>query len=73
MPKILIGINSLGLQVQESNMRDSNMKDRIAKQIRIINEKLQPKQKELTILIDEIYDLEGRVAKRLSVTKNTFK
>ncbi len=33
----------------------------------MINDKLQPKQKQLYELLDEIYEREGKIAKKLSV------
>ena len=37
------------------------------KQIKVINDKLQPKQKELSNLLEDLYEREGKIAKKLSI------
>ena len=65
MPEILQTINRLGVQAKNSDA-DKVLKSKIAMQVKMINSKLQPKQKELQGLIEDLYLREGKIARKLS-------
>lgn len=67
MPDLLNDINNIISQLNSANFKEEGLKMRITEQIKIINEKLQPRQIELPNLLNKIVDKEGKLAKRLSL------
>lgn len=67
MPETLNKINNLIVNLRSTEYKDMHLRNKVTEQIKIINEKIQPRQNELTNLINRIVDKEGRVAKKLSV------
>jgi hypothetical protein len=66
MPELLTKINSLTNTLKIADYKDDSLKKRVFDQINIINEKLEPKQNELSTLINKIIETESKAAKRLS-------
>jgi t-SNARE complex subunit (syntaxin) len=67
MPELLNKINNMISFLGVADYKDSSHKIKVDEQIKIINEKLQPKRGNLPNLINRIVDKEGKVAKKLSI------
>jgi hypothetical protein len=66
MPEILKAIDNLIENLQQANFKDLNLKNKVNEQVKIINERLRPKQQELSNKLNSIVDKEGNLARRIS-------
>ena len=66
MPEILKAIDNLIVNLQQANFKDLNLKNKVNEQVKIINERLRPKQQELSNKLNSIVDKEGNLARKIS-------
>jgi len=72
MPELLNAINDYISNFNSTEFKDQSSKNKVNEQIKIINDKIKPKQKELPNLLNRIVSKEGKLVKRLSIEDSSM-
>jgi methyl-accepting chemotaxis protein len=66
MPEIIKAVDNLVDNLLQADFKDLNLKAKVNEQVKIINERLKPKQKDLSNLLNNIVEKETKLARKIS-------